>query len=348
MSHDFDPDAAAAAGSGPYGLDHAPEDALVHLLPVSFDATTSYRDGAALGPDAILAASHQVELTDLAFGAPYRSGIAWIDADPRIAEWNAEARRLAETILELGGELDGRADLLADLERVNQLGGLVNEHVEERAGAALDAGKRPLIVGGDHSVPYGAIVAAAKRRPGLGVLHFDAHADLRVAFEGFRWSHASILGNVLDDAPDLGTVVQVGLRDLGEREVQRIESDARLVPVYDHEWALARLEGRDLSRLVNDCLAALPDTVWVTFDVDGLDPALCPGTGTPVPGGLSWNEAALWLSALAASGRTVIGADLVEVRPSPTPAGEDSWDAIVGARLVYRLAALLAGTARRG
>jgi agmatinase len=347
MTSRFDPDAAARPGSGPFGLDHSAEDALIHILPVPFDATTSYRDGAAFGPDAILAATHQVELADLQFGQPYRAGLHWLEADPRIAEWNAEAREYAEPIIARGGMIDGDPDMTRALQRVDELGAKVNEHVTERTNAILAAGKRPLIVGGDHSVPYGAICAAAQLHPGLGILHFDAHADLRVAFEGFRWSHASILHNVLEDAHELEALLQVGLRDLGQAEVERIHSDPRVHAVFDHEWAAARLAGLDQVSFVRDRIALLPDTVWVTFDVDGLDPVLCPGTGTPVPGGLDWNEAALWLKTLADSGRTVVGADLVEVRPGDSGDAEDSWDAIVGARLLYRLAALLAGPGSR-
>jgi agmatinase len=343
MTTPFDPDAAAAPGSGPFGLDHSAEDALIHILPVPFDATTSYRDGTAAGPAAILAASHQVELADLAFGKPYRAGLHWLEADPRVAEWNTEARAYAEPIIERGGAIDGGPDLTRALERVNDLGAELNEHVAERTKEILAAGKRPLIVGGDHSVPFGAICAAAELHPGLGIVHFDAHADLRVAFEGFRWSHASILHNVLEHAHELEALLQVGLRDVGQAEVERIHSDPRVHAVYDHEWAHARLTGQDQVSFVRDRIALLPDTVWVTFDIDGLDPQLCPATGTPVPGGLDWNEAALWLKTLADSGKTVIGADLVEVRPGSSATGEDSWDAIVGARLLYRLAALLAG-----
>lgn len=343
MTTPFDPDAAAASGSGPFGLDHSAEDALIQILPVPFDATTSYRDGTAAGPEAILAATHQVELADLVFGKPYLAGLHWLEADPRIAAWNREAREYAEPILARGGVIDGDPDLMRALERVNALGAKVNELVEERTTQLLEAGKRPLIVGGDHSVPYGAICAAARKHPGLGILHFDAHADLRVAFEGFRWSHASILHNVLEDAHELEALLQVGLRDVGQAEVERIHSDPRVHAVFDHEWANARLAGQDLVSFVRDQIALLPETVWVTFDIDGLDPILCPGTGTPVPGGLDWNETGLWLKTLADSGRTIVGADLVEVRPSECAPDEDSWDAIVGARLLYRLAALLAG-----
>jgi agmatinase len=107
--------------------------------------------------------------------------------------------------------------------------------------------------------------------------------------------------------------------------------------LLDVDWASARLEGKDLRALVREQLSVLPRDVWITFDVDGLDPALCPNTGTPVPGGLSWHESMLWLDELARSGRRVVGLDLVEVSPGPVLPEADTWDAIVGARLLYRL-----------
>ena len=179
----------------------------------------------------------------------------------------------------------------------------------------------------------GAIQAASQEHSGLGLLQFDAHADLRVAYEGFAYSHASVIDNVLRST-DVARVVQVGLRDLCEEEAEVIRTDERVFALFDHEWASAKLAGEDLRRTIRSTLARLPQNVYVTFDVDGLDPALCPNTGTPVPGGLTWHEALAWLEELAASGKRIVGIDLNEVNPGP---GADSIDAIVGARLLYKL-----------
>lgn len=322
MSTGFDPDAAAEPGSGVFGLPHGPEEARTHVIPVPFDATASYRKGAARGPAAILRASRQVDLFDLATGRPYEQGIWMAEPDARIAAWNEEATALGTT----------------DLGRVNAIGTEVNAVVEAAVAEALDAGRLPAVVGGDHSVPFGAFRAAAQRHPGLGILHFDAHADLRRAYEGFEWSHASIFRNVVDRIAEVERIVQVGVRDVGERELETIRSSPeRIRTLFDAEWAAAALEGRDRRALVREWIGALPERVWVSFDVDGLDPALCPNTGTPVPGGLSWHDALLWLEELGRSDRRVVGVDLCEVNPGATSAREDSWDAIVGARLLYRL-----------
>jgi agmatinase len=209
---------------------------------------------------------------------------------------------------------------------------------------ALSAGKLPVVVGGDHSAPFGAIQACSERFPGMGLLHFDAHADLRKAYEGFEWSHASILFNATMRLEGVARVVQVGVRDLCEEEWDRIRSSGgRIATLFDTEWARVKLSGKSPEDLIHEWIDRLPGEVYVTFDVDGLDPTLCPNTGTPVPGGLLWHEAMAWLQALSASGRRVVGLDLNEVNPGPgSPPRDgararDSMDSIVGARLLYRL-----------
>lgn len=325
----FDPDDPAQPESGIYGLPHGPAEARVHVLGVPFDATASYRKGAARGPDAVLRASRQVELFARDGARPYEHGIWMAAPDPRVAALNEEA-------LALGA---------SDLGRANAIGAELNALVEDAVGAALDAGRLPAVVGGDHSVPFGAFRAAAARHPGLGILHFDAHADLRLAYEGFEWSHASIFRNALERLSGVARLVQVGVRDVARGEAAFIDaSHGRVRTLFDAEWAAAAFDGRDRRALAREWIGLLPEVVWISFDVDGLEPALCPNTGTPVPGGLSWHDALLWLDELARSGRTVVGLDLCEVNPGEAAPDEDAWDAIVGARLLYRLiATALAG-----
>ena len=180
--------------------------------------------------------------------------------------------------------------------------------------------------------------ACAARHPGLGILHFDAHADLREAYEGFEWSHASIMENVVKRLDGVAKLVQVGIRDLGEREFERIESsNGRIHVMFDKDWQRAKLDGASLRKLARSTIDELPDEVYVSFDIDGLDPTLCPNTGTPVPGGLGWSETMLWLEELARSKKKIVGLDLNEVSPGDTNPELDSWDAIVGARLLYRM-----------
>lgn len=334
----FDPDAAADPASGLFGLDPDPREAGVHVIAVPFDATASYRKGAWRGPAAVLRASHQVELLDLEHGRPYEAGICYVADDGAVEAANREATALADRVIAAGGRVEGDAELSEALVKVNAIGTRVNGIVRERAERALDEDKLPVVLGGDHSVPFGAIEACAERHPRMGILHFDAHADLRAAFEGFTWSHASIMENVLRRIPAVAQLVQVGIRDVGAAEMDAIRgSDGRVYALFDRDWSRAKLTGADMRSMVRDHLALLPPEVWVSFDVDGLDPTLCPNTGTPVPGGLDWGEVGLWLEELVASGRRVVGLDLNEVNPGDGEAHGDTWDAIVGARLLYRL-----------
>ena len=324
----YDPD-AAASGDGLFGLPHSPDDARVVVLPVPFEATTSYRRGTAGGPAAVMEASGQLDLADLQTGEPWRAGIAMEPVDDVIIALDHEATRFAETSRR-AAELGDEAGALAAAAEVNRASILVNDKVRAWTAARLEDGRIPAILGGDHAVPLGAIQAAVAANPGLGILHVDAHADLRQGYEGFTFSHASILHHVRG-IPDVGPIVQVGIRDVSHAERDRIRTDPGLHCWTDLALGDALAEGTPWVTLVRRFLAPLPEKVWITFDADGLDPSLCPGTGTPVPGGLSWRETLVLLRILGQSGRTVVGFDLCEVGTGPI-------DAIVGARLLYKLA----------
>lgn len=331
---DFDPDSAASADSGAYGLPFTPEQAKVVLVPVPFEATTSYGAGAADGPAAILEASKQVDLFDVEIGKPYEAGIAMLEESSEIRTWNDEAKAAAQEVMEAE---DPEADpaLLEKLALVNRRSEQVNEWVRSTCEELLAQGKIPCVIGGDHAVPFGAIQAYAEKYPGMGILHLDAHADLRDAYEGFTYSHASIFHNVMERIPNVSKLVQVALRDVGSAEYRYIrESGGRVVAFFDQELVNERFEGTTWAAQVRRIVEELPQHVYLSFDIDGLDPTLCPNTGTPVPGGLSFQQAAALVAGVARSGRTIIGLDLCEVAPGPEG---DEWDGNVGARLLYKM-----------
>ena len=327
----FDPDAAAAEGSGIYGLPHTAEEARVVIVPVPFEATTSYGGGTSAGPRAIFEASKQVDLYDRETGHPYDAGIAMLDEDPQVVQWNAEAKRIARSVIAHGGVVDEETRRAAD--DVNAYSERLNEWVYAQTSALLASGKIAVTLGGDHSVPFGAIRAYAERFPNLGILHLDAHADLRDAYEGFTWSHASIFHCVMTRLDAVARLVQVGVRDLGRAESAMIEaSRSRIVTFFDADVAARKEQGTPFASIADAIVSELPDDVYLSWDIDGLDPTLCPGTGTPVPGGLSWNEAIGLLRALVRAKKRIVGLDLCEVAPGAT-----EWDANVGARLLYKM-----------
>jgi agmatinase len=326
----FDPNAAATQ-SGIFGLPPTADHCRVVLIPMPFDATTSYRAGAAGAPEAILQASWQVDLHDVETGEPWQQGIFMSDPFDDISALNAEASGLAQPIKDSGGA----SSTSPQLARINQIGELLCERLRAECARWIDQGRWVGVVGGDHSCALGSILAHADRYPGMGVLQIDAHADLRSAYEGFVHSHASVMHNVLQRSTAVAKLVQVGVRDLCQAERAAIDrSDGRISCWFDAAICRALFEGQSFATVVARIVEQLPAEVYVSFDIDGLDPSMCANTGTPVPGGLSFQQASFLLGAVVASGRRIVGFDLCEVVAGPGP---ESIDAMVGARLLYKL-----------
>lgn len=335
----FDPNAAASEDSGIFGLPpespHTLEDAKLVYLPVPWEATTSYGGGTSDGPGAILEASRQVDLFDGDVLRPYEPGLFCLPESSHIRDLNRRARLEAQKVIAVGGQIEGNRALVAALHAVNTMSAELDAWVHAESLKVLKAGKILALIGGDHSVPFGAMKAQAEVSGDFGVLHFDAHSDTRRAYEGFEGSHASIFYNVATRIPAVKRIVQVGIRDFCEEEDRFTRERPELFKVwFDRKLKRQKADGIPFTKTADAIVADLPSNVWVSFDIDGLDPKLCPHTGTPVPGGLEFWEATSILSALVRSGRTILGFDLNEVAPGPDG---DEWDANVGARLLYKL-----------
>lgn len=321
----FDPNAAADEASGVFGLPTGPDESACWLLPVPFEATTSYRRGTVDGPRTIFEESRQVDLCDRFWGPFWKRGIYWSPEPEGVRAWSQEG---------VG------AKAREDAAKVDELGARVNDVVGTWARETLAAGRVPGVIGGDHAVPFALIEACAEKHPGMGILHFDAHMDLRAAYEGYRWSHASIHYNTMHEVPGVARLVQVGIRDFCEEELEYARSQKNRIRTYfDTDLFERRAGGESFSAIVEEIVSHLPHEVYVSFDIDGLDPTLCPNTGTPVPGGITYPEMVAILRAVARSGRRCIGFDLVEVAPNaPLRAGD--WNGNVGARVLYQLCGL--------
>ncbi len=333
----FDPSGVALDNGNLYGLPFTADTANLIILGVPWEATVSYHVGTAQGPERVRQASSQVDLYDLDNPEAWRQGIFMPPLADHWLELNQTARAAAGRVVEAteaGLRPSHRSDLAAALTQVNQACETMNHWVYGHSREALERGQRVGLVGGDHSVPLGYIRALTELNPEFGILHLDAHADLRCAYQGFTYSHASIMYNVLQ-LPQVTRLVQVGLRDICQEEVALIaEADDRIVPFYDAHLKADHYGGLSWESQCQRIIACLPDRVYVSFDVDGLDPKLCPHTGTPVPGGLDLPEVFYLMQRVVASGRRIIGFDLSEV-------GDGEWDGNVGARIVYRLCCLM-------
>lgn len=308
----FDPD-VAPANVGVYGLPTPPDEAALILIPVPWEVSVSYRTGASRGPEAILKASLQVEVYDLEVGTPYESGIAMVEPPVEIKE----LIRLAEDARNHGR-----------LSEFDELCAAMGKAVFRETQTWHEKDKLVGLVGGEHGIALGAIKHAAREAGTLGILQIDAHADLRESYQEMRFSHACFVSNLLTEVPGIARVVQVGVRDCCPAEVKRIDREDRITTFFDNE---------DTDLDLQDVIELLPECVWITLDIDGLDPSLCPNTGTPVPGGLSWRGITRLLRLLAGSGRRIVGFDLCEVAPGSGVTPGEGWDENVGARLLYKL-----------
>ena len=338
----FDPNAAATDPDAIFGLPHTRENASIILIPVPYDATSSFGVGSSRAPEAIRGVSGQVDLFDRRFGAIHERGIYMEPHPAEVLEWSRQARADSAPIIARGGPRAGDEDAVS---RVDQLSSRVTSHVYMRCDETYGQGKTPGVIGGEHGVAYGLYKAAAERYPGVGILQIDAHMDLRPAYEGFVWSHASVMHNVLYDLDGVGRIVQVGIRDYCEREAALAEEHAAdrvgpgqtsIATFFWDDIADERIGGGSWGVICERIITRLPEHVVISIDIDGLDPSLCPHTGTPVPGGLSWDQLSLLLKMIKESDRVVVGFDLVEVCPSPIE-GDSPIDAVVGSRVLYRL-----------
>ncbi|MBP6183570.1 MAG: agmatinase family protein [Saprospiraceae bacterium] len=330
----FNPNGVGLRNGHFIGLPFKEEDARVVVISIPWDVTVSYGAGTADGPDSILTASCQLDLEDEAIPNAWQIGLFVKPPSKTIRTASADLRSLAEpyiNLLEEGTDPELISDQIIPINLSCQE---LHESVYHEAKRLLGSGKIPGLLGGDHSTPYGLIKALLERYPDLGILQIDAHMDLRQAYEGFEWSHASIFYNVMHRLP-VKKLVQVGIRDFCKEEVDFAHHHQDRISFHtDRALRRSLFKGSSFGEICKKIIAPLPMEVYISFDIDGLDPSLCPGTGTPVPGGLSIQEAFYILELVKESGRKIIGFDLCEV------AGNNNWDANVGARVLYKLANL--------
>ncbi len=334
----FDPDGVGVDNGNYFGLPFEPEDAELVILSAPWDVTVSYGAGTAFGPDTVIEASTQLDFHDPLAPDQWRRGIATAPVDYTLQELSQRLRADAERViahLEGGGSTDDDY-VVRKLRRVNEGCAAMNDNISAQAAQWLDMGKTVALVGGDHSTPYGLVRELGRRHKAFGILHIDAHRDLRERYEGFDCSHASIMHNILRDIPAVERIVQVAVRDFSATELRTAVESGRVVSFDDRTLAAAEFAGTTWDEQCRRIVESLPEEVYVSFDIDGLSPDLCPHTGTPVPGGLTFNKALWLIHAIARSGRRIIGFDVVEVAPAPDPAAE-RIDAIVGARILWML-----------
>lgn len=337
----FDANGIGQLNDGMFGLPFTLEECDTVLIPVPWEVTVSYGGGTAEGPAAILNASYQVDLYDPIVKNAWQKGIGMAPVNEEIKAKSERLRQSAEDYIDAlaNGASENRPDLKKISEEIASECLWLNNLVKSQVLHYLNMGKVVGLIGGDHSTPLGMMQALAEIFGNYTILQIDAHADLRNAYEGFEFSHASIMFNALK-IKAVEKLVQVGIRDYCEEELNLItESGGRIKTFFDRDIKHAQYSGDSWDRICNRIVAELPQNIYLSFDIDGLDPKLCPNTGTPVAGGFETEQVLFLLEKIVKSGRKIIAFDLNEV--SPGKDGSD-WDANVAARILYRIANLVA------
>ncbi len=337
----FDPATTISADFGIFGIPLTEAESRLVLLPVPWEVTTSYGKGASNGPRIIREASAQIDLFDFETKNAYDAGYFMKDISDHWLGENKKYKALAQQVIALRTQQSNDQQLIEKLvAEVNAASDELTNWVYDETRKILDAGKLFGLVGGDHSTPLGAIKAICEKHSvsgcsEVGILHIDAHSDTRKAYQGFQQSHASIMYNVMHLPVKPKKLVQIGIRDFCEDEFNFIKSNPNIKTFFDIEIKQRLLKGESWASVAADIIQELPKKVYISFDIDGLDPKFCPSTGTPVIGGLSTDEVFFLFNLLAQSGRQIVGFDLNEVSTGDAESSE--WDGNVGARMLYKL-----------
>lgn len=329
----YNPSGVGVDNGNIFGLPFNFEESDIVILPVPWEVTTSFGSGTSKGPSKILEASPQLDLFHHTYPNAWKQGIYMLDISEEILQLNNKYKVKAQEIILLQEKGKLSTELQDKIEEINDVCNQLRKWVFEQTTTLLNLNKKVILLGGDHSTPLGFLQALTQKHESFGILQIDAHADLRIAYEGFTYSHASIMYNSIQ-INQISSLTQVGIRDICNEEVEFINSNKKIHCFYDEKLKEEQYNGITWKEQVERIVASLPQKVYISFDIDGLDPKLCPNTGTPVAGGFEFHEAMFLLKTVKESGRTIIGCDLNEV-------GNNDWDANVGARLLYQLCCLV-------
>jgi len=336
----FDPNSAGNPNYNIFGLPFTEEDARLIILPVPWEVTVICSAGTARAPEHIFKASLHVDIFDPESNDAWKQGLYMRQPDRKILMKSDYLRKEAELYMDYISRGEDVADnqfMSKTLKEVNEGGAYLNNWIYEQAKVLMSKNKLVAVLGGDHSIALGSLKAIAEKNSEFGVLQIDAHCDLREAYMGFTYSHASVMYNALKEIPELTKLVQIGIRDYSPAEWEIVTgSNGRVIPYPDKDIRQRQFEGETWKQIAEEIVSKLPQKVYISFDVDGLDPKLCPYTGTPVPGGFETEQLYYIFSKIISSGRNIVGFDLNE-----TGIGENNWDANVSARVLFKLCNIL-------
>lgn len=320
---------------GYYFCDNTPTDkADVVIISTPWSVTSDFGRGATYTPDAIIEASVKSGIYDALSGVSLAGRISTVEINYDIQELSEHLGREAERVKHYGADASSlmTEHYARKVAHIDEGFATMQQSTYEEVKRYAEQGKCVAVIGGDHSVAYGAVKAIAECHGGVGVLFIDAHADFCQG-EPFRFTHRSIARNIIEDISLVERLVAVGVRDISPEEALSIESSPKSEIFLAERLASERFEGRSWGELCREIVERLPQQVYISFDIDALKIEFCHNTNAPVPGGMTFDEVIYLINSVVESGRKIVGFDISEIVPNL----EYTMDATVGARLLSKM-----------
>lgn len=323
--------------SGVFGLSFVENESRLILLSIPFELTTTFREGTLFAPPKIKDISSQIDLMNNIDSQAWEKGIYWDNTNENFflnisTSYRPNAKKIIRYLENDNAILND--ELKNDINTINNVCKNAADEISKQVKIILKNGKIPGLIGGEHSITYGAINAIKDFNDDFCILQIDAHHDLRKAYLGFTYSHASVMYNAIKDYSQINKLIQVGVRDYSEAEKNLANENEKITTFYDFDINKQLFNDISFHKIATDIVDLLSENIYISFDIDGLQPYLCPETGTPVPGGLSYEQIEYLFYLISKTNKKVIGFDLCEV------SGLSEWDAIVGSRIMYLLSVL--------
>ncbi len=318
--------------AGFFGQTSSLPQAQLQGLLVPWEPTVSYGSGTSLAPLKILKASHQLDTFHEHYGSLNEDAFKITDFTDLVHDLQKRTLPLARGVVQALEQGAALADLgiQSKLKVIRKQSEMLIQYIQNWTEEVLNADQIPFLIGGDHSCPLGLWNAVFKKHPHAGLLHIDAHLDMRESYEGFKFSHASVMYNFKKEFPESQSL-HLFMRDFSEEEVQRSQNlNLNIFTDRQIQNKKAKMSWRDICR---EWLEMLPPKIHITLDIDGMDPQLAPGTGTPVPGGMKFQELKILLEEIVATKHQIVSFDLVEV----SGRHQGDFDFNVGARALFEL-----------
>ena len=324
-------------GDGGYYFDEkcSPADADLVIVSAPWSVTSDYGHGATYTPDAVIDASTYGNLYDVESGFSAEGRVATAVIDYNIQELSEHLGRDAER--SANRSFDGATPVAEHATRkvkhINEGFAEMHDSIYKQTKHWVSQGKRVAVVGGDHSVSFGAVKAVAEHYKELGVLFIDAHADYAHEDETFAYSHRTVARNIVEEIPSVSRLVEVGVRDIDKSEMDMLVANDKIELFLAERVAAKRFEGECWGNLCREMVDKLPQKVYVSLDIDALKVEFCTHTNSPVPGGMTFDEVVYLVNCVVKSGREIVGFDITEVVSNI----DDKMDAIVAVRLLTKM-----------